>query len=163
MSYIEVEYPAEKGAFYNLLCEQIKLYSEGETDPTAILANASSVIKQAFSEANWTGFYIVDGDSLKLGPFQGRPAVTRIKKGNGVCGTAWARGESIVVEEVECFEGHIACDCNTHSEIVVPIKNSSGEIFGVIDMDSVIPAYFDDADREGLEKSAEIIAKLLKI
>ena len=158
MSYIEVNYPAEKTAFYETLREQITLYTKVEHDQTAVLANASSVIAQAFPEANWVGFYLKDGEELKLGPFQGRPAVTRIGYGLGVCGTAWKRGESIVVEEVECFEGHIACDCNTHSEIVVPIYKE-GEFFGVLDMDSVIPAYFTEDDRVGLESCAELFLR----
>ena len=161
MSYIEVEYPAEKAEFYRLLKEQISLYTEGESDETAVLANASAVIKQAFKEANWVGFYLVDGEELKLGPFQGRPAVTRIGFGKGVCGSAWQRGESLTVDEVECFEGHIACDCNTHSEAVIPLKNKEGEIFGVLDMDSVLPAYFTEEDRRGLETAAEEISKRL--
>ena len=155
MSYIEVEYPADKAGFYKTLREQLALYTEGESDFIAVLANAASVLKLAFKEANWAGFYLVSGDapesSLKLGPFQGKPAVQRIGFGLGVCGTALKRGESIVVEEVECFEGHIACDCNTHSEIVIPMRDGD-KIIGVLDMDSITPAYFDDADREELEK-----------
>ena len=158
MSYIEVSYPAEKSAFYEMLKEQIKLYTDGESDQTAVLANASSVIAQAFPLANWVGFYLVDGDELKVGPFQGKPAVSRIGYGLGVCGTAWKRGESIVVEEVDCFEGHIACDCNTHSEIVVPLRRD-GEIWGVLDMDSVIPAHFSEEDRVGLEGCTELLTR----
>ena len=159
MSYIEVNYPAEKTAFYEMLREQIKLYTDGEKDQTAVLANASSVIAQAFPQANWAGFYLVDGEELKLGPFQGKPAVSRIGYGLGVCGTAWKRGESIVVEEVECFEGHSACDCNTHSEIVVPLRKSDGSIWGVLDMDSVIPAHFSDEDRAGLESCVGLLLR----
>ena len=158
MSYIEVSYPTEKSAFYEMLREQIKLYTDGEKDQTAVLANASAVIAQAFPLANWVGFYLVDGDELKVGPFQGKPAVPRIGYGLGVCGTAWKRGESIVVEEVECFEGHIACDCNTHSEIVVPLLRD-GEIWGVLDMDSIIPAHFNDEDRIGLEGCIELLTR----
>ena len=158
MSYIDVEYPADKREFYKLLKEQISLYTASESDLTAVLANASSVIKQAFPEANWVGFYLKDGDELKLGPFQGRPAVTRIGYGLGVCGSAWKRGESIVVEEVECFEGHIACDCNTHSEIVIPIYKD-GEFFGVLDMDSVVPAYFSEEDKIGLEGCVGLVLR----
>lgn len=158
MSYIEVNYPIEKTAFYVTLKEQIALYTKDERDQTAVLANASSVIAQAFPDANWVGFYLKDGEELKLGPFQGRPAVTRIGYGKGVCGAAWERGESIVVEEVECFEGHIACDCNTHAEIVVPIYKG-GEFFGVLDMDSVIPAYFSEEDRVGLESCTELFLR----
>lgn len=158
MSYIEVSYPTEKREFYELLREQIRLYTSDERDQTAVLANASSVIAQAFSDVNWVGFYLVDGIELKLGPFQGRPAITRIGFGCGVCGSAWKRGESIVVEEVECFEGHIACDCNTHSEIVIPIYKD-GDVFGVLDMDSVTPSYFSDEDRAGLESCVGLILR----
>ena len=159
MSYIEVDYPAEKTAFYKMLKEQIELYTADERDQNAVLANASSVIAQAFPQANWVGFYLTDGDELKVGPFQGKPAVSRIGYGLGVCGTARKRGESIVVEEVECFEGHIACDCNTHSEIVVPLRRDDGSIWGVLDMDSVIPAHFSEEDRIGLEGCVGLLAR----
>ncbi len=156
MSYIEVEYPREKEAFYSLLREQLALYMGEETDRTARLANASAVLAQAFPDANWTGFYLVDGDSLVVGPFQGKPAVSRIGFGKGVCGTAWKERRSQVVEEVSCFAGHIACDCNTHAEIVVPLWDGD-VIWGVLDMDSVLPAYFTEADRAGLEEAARLI------
>ena len=156
MSYIEVTYPSDKKGFYALLREQIKLYTGGETDRTAVLANASAVIAQAFPDANWVGFYLVDGDELVVGPFQGRPAVSRIGFGKGVCGTAWKERTSQVVEEVACFAGHIACDCNTHSEIVVPLWRD-GAIWGVLDMDSVLPGHFTEADREGLEEAVKLL------
>ena len=153
MSYIEVTYPEEKKAFYSMLDEQLSLYIGEETDQTAILANVSSVIAQAFPDANWVGFYLVNGEELVLGPFQGKPAVSRIGYGLGVCGTAWKEQRSQVVEEVSCFPGHIACDCNTHAEIVIPLYDSKdGSIRGVLDMDSVIPGYFTEEDREGLEQ-----------
>ena len=154
MSYIEVTYPSDKKEFYSLLREQIKLYTAGETNRTAVLANASSVIAQAFPDANWVGFYLVDGNELVVGPFQGRPAVSRIGFGKGVCGTAWKERKSQVVAEVSCFVGHIACDCNTHSEIVIPLWRD-GEIWGVLDMDSVLPGHFTEEDREGLEAAVE--------
>ena len=157
MSYIEVEYPKEKNAFYALLTEQISLYTGEEEDRTAVLANASAVIAQAFEKTNWVGFYLVDGQELVLGPFQGKPAVSRIGYGLGVCGTAWKENRAQVVEEVSCFPGHIACDCHTHSEIVIPLRRESGEIWGVLDMDSVQPAYFDEADREGLEAAVKLL------
>ena len=159
MSYIEVEYPAAKGPFYRLLRQQVELYTAGEPDQTAVLANASSVIAQAFPKANWVGFYLVDGEELVVGPFQGRPAVSRIGFGKGVCGTAWAQNAAQVVEEVACFAGHIACDCNTHSEIVVPLRKPDGTIWGVLDMDSVLPGHFTEEDRAGLE---EIVPLLLR-
>ena len=162
MSYIEIEYPKDKREFYRVLEEQLRLYTDGETDVTAVLANASSVIAQAFSAANWVGFYIICGSELVLGPFQGRPAVSRIGYGRGVCGTAWRDGCPIVVEEVSCFEGHIACDCNTHSEIVIPIRSADGAIWGVLDMDSVEPAYFTDDDRDGLLDAVRVIEEKLR-
>ncbi len=159
--YTDITYPLQKEEFYRVLYSQIKLYTEGETDGTAVMANASAVIKIAFPEANWVGFYVKDGsgkNELKLGPFQGRPAVTRIPCGEGVCGSAWARDESIVVEEVACFEGHIACDCSTHSEIVIPLRKN-GEFYGVLDMDSITPGYFTEEDRLGLESCAELFLR----
>ena len=151
MSYIEVQYPAEKAAFYKLLREQVALYTGEESGQTAVLANAASVLAQAFPEANWVGFYLIEGEELVLGPFQGKPAVSRIGYGKGVCGTAWREDRSQVVEEVSCFAGHIACDCNTHSEIVIPLRRADGRMWGVLDMDSVLPGHFTEADRAGLE------------
>ena len=156
MSYVEVEYPREKGAFYAMLRRQLELYLAGETNMTARLSNASAVLAQAFPNANWVGFYLVDGDSLTVGPFQGKPAVSRIGYGKGVCGTAWREEKTQVVAEVACFAGHIACDCNTHSEIVVPLWRD-GAIWGVLDMDSVLPGHFTEADREGLEEAVKLL------
>ena len=156
MSYVEVEYPREKGAFYAMLRRQLELYLAGETNMTARLANASAVLAQAFPDANWVGFYLVDGDSLTVGPFQGKPAVSRIGYGKGVCGTAWREEKAQVVAEVACFAGHIACDCNTHSEIVVPLWRD-GAIWGVLDMDSVLPGHFTETDREGLEEAVKLL------
>lgn len=157
MSYIEVEYPKEKKAFYELLQEQLRLYTGEEADQTAVLSNASAVIALAFERTNWVGFYLVDGKELKVGPFQGKPAVSRIGYGLGVCGTAWKEDKAQVVEEVSCFPGHIACDCNTHSEIVIPLRRADGTIWGVLDMDSVQPGYFTKEDREGLEETVKLL------
>lgn len=159
MSYIEVTYPPEKGAFYELLREQVKLYTAGEQDRTAVLANASAVIAQAFPDANWVGFYLVDGEELVVGPFQGKPAVSRIGFGKGVCGTAWEKDEAQVVEEVSCFAGHITCDCNTHSEIVIPLRRPDGSVWGVLDMDSVLPGHFTQEDRAGLETVVPLLLR----
>lgn len=157
MSYIEVDYPAEKPAFYRLLGEQIALYTGGETNRTARLANASAVIAQAFPEANWVGFYLVEGEELVVGPFQGKPAVSRIGYGRGVCGAAWREGRAQVVAEVSCFPGHIACDCGTRSEIVIPLRRRDASIWGVLDMDSMLPGYFTEEDRAGLEEIAAVL------
>ena len=157
MSYMEVEYPKEKKAFYHMLREQIVLYTGEETDQTAVLSNASAVIAQAFERTNWVGFYLVDGEELVVGPFQGKPAVSRIGYGLGVCGTAWKEDKAQVVEEVSRFPGHIACDCSTHSEIVIPLRRADGSIWGVLDMDSVQPGYFTEEDREGLEEAVKLL------
>lgn len=157
MSYIEVEYPSEKGPFYEMLQKQVELYTAGEQNQTAVLANAASVIAQAFPDANWVGFYLVDGKELVVGPFQGKPAVCRIGFGKGVCGAAWEQGAAQVVAEVSCFAGHIACDCNTHSEIVIPLRRQNGSIWGVLDMDSVLPGYFTEEDRAGLEAVVSLL------
>ena len=157
MSYIEVQYPAEKALFYEMLKEQTALYIGSETNQSAVLANASAVIAQAFPDANWVGFYLVDGDELVVGPFQGKPAVSRIGYGKGVCGTAWKEGKAQVVEEVSCFSGHIACDCNTHSEIVIPLHRADGAFWGVLDMDSVLPGFFTEEDRIGLEQVVKLL------
>ncbi len=157
--YIDIEYPKEKGEFYRTLRDQLGLYSGGETDGTAALANFCSVLSIAFEKANWAGFYLIKNNELVLGPFQGRPAVTRIAYGAGVCGTAWREDRSQVVEDVECFSGHIACDCNTHSEIVIPLRRPDGSIWGVLDMDSVETGYFTDEDREGLEECVRLLEK----
>ena len=160
MSYIEITYPRENKAFYALLKEQLALYTDGETDRMAVLSNASSVIAQAFSEANWVGFYLVSGDELVVGPFQGKPAVSRIAYGKGVCGTAWKEDKSQVVEEVSCFPGHIACDCSSRSEIVIPLRKADGSIWGVLDMDSVEYACFTEEDREGLEEVVKLLERV---
>ena len=161
MSYTEITYPTETKAFYDLLKQQLALYTDGETDRTAVLSNASAVIAQAFPDANWVGFYLVSGDELVVGPFQGKPAVSRIGYGKGVCGTAWKEERAQVVEEVSCFPGHIACDCSSRSEIVIPlVRPESGEIWGVLDMDSVLPAYFSEEDREGLEDAVKFLERI---
>lgn len=154
MSYIEVTYPEDKAAFYALLAEQTRLYTAGETDAVAVLANFGAVLKAAYQYANWVGFYLVKGEELVLGPFQGRPAVSRIGYGKGVCGTAWVQNKPQVVEEVACFAGHIACDCNTHAEMVLPLRRADGSVWGVLDMDSTVPGYFTQEDRAGLEPIA---------
>ena len=151
MSYIEVQYPAEKAAFYKLLKEQVALYTGEEAGQTAVLANAAAVLAQAFPEANWAGFYLIEGEELVVGPFQGKPAVSRIGYGRGVCGAAWKEDRAQVVEEVSCFAGHIACDCGSRSEIVIPLRRKDGGMWGVLDMDSVLPGYFTEEDRAGLE------------
>ncbi len=157
--YKPVTYPRTKPAFYDFLERQLALYTGDETDRTAALANFSAVLAQAFPEANWVGFYLAAGEELLLGPFQGRPAVSRIPFGAGVCGTAWREDRAQVVEEVSCFAGHIACDCDTHSEIVIPLRDRAGRFWGVLDMDSTLTGRFTDEDRAGLERCVVPLAR----
>ena len=156
MSYIEVQCPAEKAAFYKLLKEQVALYTGEESAQTAVLANAASVLAQAFPEANWVGFYLIEGEELVLGPFQGKPAVSRIGYGKGVCGTAWREDRSQVVEEVSCFAGHIACDAASRSEIVIPVHHA-GRLTAVLDIDSPLRGRFTREDQEGLERFCSVL------
>ena len=159
MAYQIIEYPVEKQAFYNLLKEQLILYTENAIDPVSALANASAVLHAAFSGINWVGFYLVRGERLLLGPFQGKPAVMEIGYGQGVCGGAWSAKKTQVVKDVHCFSGHIACDLTSVSEIVVPVFGPDNAVLGVIDIDSPLPGRFDDEDAKGLHMAAEIIAR----
>ena len=127
----------------------------GEKDQIANMANMAAMIHETFGFW-WTGFYIVKGEQLVLGPFQGPVACTRIPYGKGVCGTSWQRQETIVVPDVEEFPGHIACSSLSRSEIVVPIF-SNGSVYAVLDIDSKELATFDDIDKEWLEKIVELL------
>ncbi len=138
---------------YKILLPQINALTEGEHDLTANLANISAALKEQFGWL-WVGFYLVKKDELVLGPFQGPVACTRIKKGRGVCGTAWANAETLIVDDVEKFPGHIACSSMSRSEIVVPIIMNN-EVVAVLDADSELPAHFDETDKKYLE---EIVA-----
>lgn len=124
---------------------------EDESDALANLANASGLLAQSLDRINWCGFYLLRGEELVLGPFQGHPACVRIAVGKGVCGTAAARRETVVVPDVARFPGHIACDPASRSEIVVPILEG-GVLRGVLDIDSPELERFDEVDRAGLEK-----------
>jgi GAF domain-containing protein len=139
---------------YEALLPQILAILEGETNLVANLANVAAGLKEQFGWL-WVGFYLVDGvDELVLGPFQGPVACTRIRKGRGVCGTSWAKGETIIVPDVEKFPGHIACSSASRSEIVVPIYKN-GSMVGVLDVDSVELDQFDETDKYFLEQLME--------
>ncbi|MDP4151532.1 MAG: GAF domain-containing protein [Bacteroidota bacterium] len=135
---------------YDSLLPQIRALMEGETDPVANLANLVAALKEQFGWL-WVGFYLVKDDQLVVGPFQGPVACTRIRKGKGVCGTSWAREETLIVPDVEAFPGHIACSSLSRSEIVVPVFNN-GKVCGVLDCDSVELNAFDEEDRRRLEE-----------
>ncbi len=145
-----------KAERYALLTRQIEAVVAGENDLIARMANVASMIHHTFGFW-WTGFYRVEGNELILGPFQGPLACTRIAFGRGGCGTAWREKRTIVVPDVEQFEGHIACSSASRSEIVVPIWRDR-EIIAVLDIDSCDLATFDAVDQEWLERIAEILS-----
>ncbi|SRR5690606_4137398 len=140
---------------YRELLPQIKALMEKEQDPVANMANLAAVLKEAF-QFLWVGFYLVKDDQLVLGPFQGPVACTRIDKGKGVCGTAWATREIIIVEDVNQFEGHIACNNLSKSEIVIPIIKN-GTFMGVLDVDSERLDDFDNTDAAYLLRIADLL------
>ena len=162
MAYQEIDYPTDKIMFYDLLHDQVRVYTSDSSDPIAALANASAVLAAALTQINWVGFYRVQGDQLILGPFQGKPAVMQIDRGLGVCGAAWSEKRAQVVKDVHCFIGHIACDCSSVSELVVPILGQDHDVIGVIDIDSPVPGRFDEADAAGLMEVAAIIAPFIE-
>lgn len=135
---------------YIELLSQIMAVTAYETDMIANMANIASMLHETFGFW-WTGFYRVQGEELVLGPFQGPLACTRIKRGRGVCGTAWNRGETVVVPDVDAFPGHIACSSESRSEIVVPFSEG-GEVIAVLDIDSRELNTFDETDRIYLEQ-----------
>lgn len=145
---------------YDLLTEQAEAFCEDTPDEVAAMANLSSLIYYTLDKLNWAGFYRVKGEELILGPFQGKVACIRIAKGRGVCGTAWKEDRVLVVPDVHAFPGHIACDGDSQSEIVVPIHRG-GEVIGVLDIDSPILNRFDDADREGLTALVQCFERYL--
>lgn len=137
---------------YASLLPQIKALIEGENDLIANLANVTAALKEAF-DFFWVGFYLVKEDQLVLGPFQGSIACTRIRKGRGVCGTAWEKATTQLVPDVDAFPGHIACSSLSRSEIVVPLVKH-GEVWGVLDIDSDCLDFFDEVDQRFLEEIA---------
>lgn len=139
-----------KAEQYTSLLPQIKALITGEPDQVANLANIAAALKEQFGWL-WVGFYLVKGEELVLGPFQGPVACTRIRKGRGVCGTSWAQAATLVVPDVEKFPGHIACSSLSRSEIVVPLVKN-GEVFGVLDVDSAELNAFGEVDRKFLEE-----------
>lgn len=145
-----------KTEIYQSLIPQIKALFEGEPDLIANLANVSAALKEQFGWF-WVGFYLVKDDELVLGPFQGPVACTRIKKGRGVCGTAWQNAETLIVDDVEKFPGHIACSSLSKSEIVIPLFKN-GEVIGVLDVDSNKLGQFDETDKKYLEEIVAILA-----
>lgn len=145
---------------YETLSKQLAALLEGETNKIANLSNASALLNQFLDNINWVGFYLMQNGELVLGPFQGLPACVRIPVGRGVCGTAVSKSETIVVEDVHAFPGHIACDSASNSEIVIPLIKD-GEIIGVLDIDSPLKGRFSSEDQKGLELFVETLIKYI--
>lgn len=141
---------------YNLLGKQLASLIEDETNLIAILSNTSVLLNDNLDQINWVGFYLIENNELILGPFQGHPACVHISIGKGVCGTAVANNQTQLVDDVNTFPGHIACDANSKSEIVVPI-HVDNEIIGVLDIDAPITQRFSKGDQQGLEEIVSIL------
>ena len=150
----------EKAKNYELLAPQVESLAGGYSDEIAVMANVCAALREAMGYF-WVGFYRVSGTELVLGPFQGSVACFKIPCGKGVCGTAWQRRETIVVEDVEQFPGHIACSSLSRSEIVVPLCGKAGEVRAVLDIDSTELGDFDDTDRQWLEQMMQAVARQL--
>jgi len=146
---------------YAALVEQAWALFDGETDAIANAANLAALVYHALPDLNWVGFYFFDGTELVVGPFQGLPACVRIALDKGVCGAAARTGKTQRVDDVHVFPGHIACDAASRSELVVPLFKD-GQLFGVFDLDSPIPARFDAEDQSGLEILAYLYLDALK-
>ncbi|MFB2727442.1 GAF domain-containing protein [Shewanella mangrovisoli] len=139
-----------KPQFYESLNRQALALLEGEDDLVAAMANFSALLNDNLTELNWVGFYVMRGDQLVLGPFQGKVACTRIPMGKGVCGTAAQTNQTQRIADVHQFDGHIACDSASNSEIVIPVR-ADGKVVAVLDIDSPIFDRFDEEDQKGLE------------
>ena len=147
--------PESKSDTYRLLATQLKALLAGESDMIANAANTAAFVYSQLPDCNWVGFYFLKNEELVVGPFQGEPACVRIPIGRGVCGTAAANREVLVVSNVHEFSDHIACDARSNSELAVPIVVEN-ELVGVLDIDSPLFDRFDDVDRDGLESLAQI-------
>ena len=151
-----------KAGKYRHFITDYKPFIEGENNIISAMANTAAALREAFGFF-WVGFYIVTDDStLSVGPFQGGVACSRIRRGRGVCGTAWAEGHTIIVPDVDSFPGHIACSSASRSEIVVPLINGTGQCLGVLDIDSDKPDDFDTTDQQGLEEVCRLMVAAIE-
>ena len=150
-----------KPELYATLTAQLRSLIADEPDPIANMANAAALLYHALPEVNWAGFYLLKGNILVLGPFQGQPACVRIPLGRGVCGTAAERRCTLRVPNVDEFPGHIACDSASKSELVIPLIDGANRVIGVLDIDSPMLARFDEHDEAGLQTLAGLIAQKL--
>lgn len=176
MSFQKITYPSDKRKMYSLLEKQALALTEGIPYLMSNLANISALLGNALSDINWVGFYLIPKyfpayyplgelaekkDLLTVGPFQGLPACVEIKVGNGVCGSAVAENAVMLVPNVHEFPGHIACDSASNSEIVLPIHNSTGDVVGVLDIDSPLFERFGEEDKEGLLKIIQVLEEFI--
>lgn len=147
---------------YPMLDMMSAAFIEGETDAVCVTANLSALIYDLLPDLNWAGFYRVQGENLILGPFQGKPACTKIAMGKGVCGSCWREDAPQLVYNVHDFPGHIACDSASNSELVIPIHNASGAFCALLDMDSPLVGRFTQVDLEGLTKIVDRLEAWMK-
>ncbi len=145
---------------YRLLVKQAAALLEGVFDPIANMANLSALLYWSLPDINWVGFYRLKNGHLLLGPFMGQPACVHLQLGRGVCGTSAAQRKTIIIPDVRQFEGHIACDADSRSEIVVPLVNK-GQLIGVLDLDSPLTDRFDEECAKALEEIAELFIAAL--
>lgn len=158
--FTQQAYSASLEENYALLAKQLDALLDGETNQIANLSNASALLNQFLDDTNWVGFYLMQDGELVLGPFQGLPACVRIAVGRGVCGTAVEKNETLRIEDVHAFPGHIACDAASNSEIVIPLVKDD-EVIGVLDIDSPSKARFTEVDQAGLETFVDHLMKHL--
>jgi L-methionine (R)-S-oxide reductase len=151
MFEINTNTPTSKREHYDDLAQQARGLLAGEVSLIANAANFSALVFHSLPEVNWAGFYLFDGTELVVGPFQGKPACIRIALGRGVCGTAAQSRQTQLIRDVNGFDGHIACDAASQSEVVVPLIKTDGSLLGVWDVDSPVIDRFDDEDRAGME------------
>ncbi|REB06536.1 GAF domain-containing protein [Sporosarcina sp. BI001-red] len=156
--FMGIEYSKDSAESYRQLADQLQLLLDGEKNRIANLSNASALLSNFLDRTNWTGFYLMEEGELVLGPFQGLPACIRIPMGRGVCGTSAENRETLLVEDVNAFAGHIACDSASQSEIVIPLVKND-ELIGVLDIDSPEIGRFSEEDRVGLEQFVEVLLR----
>ncbi len=156
--FTRLNYDGPLLAQYETISKQLDALLDGETDQIANLSNASALLNQFLTDINWVGFYLMKDNELVLGPFQGLPACVRIPVGRGVCGSAVAQKETILVEDVHAFPGHIACDAASNSEIVIPLMKND-EVIGVLDIDSPLKGRFSKDDEAGLTLFVRVLEK----